>query len=124
MIASGFGFIFIKYLGQKNTLVIGQVVVTISLFAIVGSFYADAPIGIIIFNGIFVVAFQSSLGPIGYNHPVETCLPFTIGPLNAFLFANNFITSMLGPLLMSSLGPAGTFIFFGSISFFFNNLFA
>jgi hypothetical protein len=57
MIASGLSFMPIKYLGQKNTLVTGQVVVTICLFAIMGSFYAEAPIGIILFNGIFVVAF-------------------------------------------------------------------
>ena len=84
-----------------------------------GCFLAENAIGIIAFNVIFVIAFQCSLGPIGYNHPVETCLPFTIGPLNAFLFLNVLITSSLGPILISTLGPAQAFIFFGAISLFF-----
>jgi len=119
MLASGMGSLPISKFGQKNTLVGGNAIVTICLFGIMGCFLAESPIGIIAFNVVYVIAFQCSLGPIGYNHAVETCLPFTVGPLNAFLFANVILTSSLGPILNSTLGPAYTFVFFGSISFFF-----
>jgi hypothetical protein len=68
---------------------------------------------------MFVFAFQCSVGPICYSHPVETCLPFTIGPLNGFLYLMVLVTSTLGPIMMESLGISKTFLFFGSVSFIF-----
>ena len=92
-------------------------IVILCLFSTPVFYHLNNAIGIIAMLTIFVLAFQSSLGPICFNHPVETCLPSTIGPLNAFLWANCVITSTLGPIMMSSLGPIGTFIIFGSITF-------
>jgi len=113
------GSIPIKYFGQKTTLVVGQICVTLSTFSLIVFYQADNAMGIIGSLVLFVLSFQCSLGPICFNHPVETCLPATIGPLNAFIWINSISTNILGPYLMSTIGASGTFMIFGSISFFF-----
>jgi len=84
------------------------------MFVVVIFFQIDNAIGIIASLVIFVVAFQLSLGPICFNLPVETCLASTIGPLNGWLWINCATCAALGPILMGSIGPDGTFLFFGS----------
>ena len=87
------------------------------MFGVLAFYEADNGLGIIASLVMFVLAFQLSLGPIGFAHGVETCLNSTIGPLNGFLWTWAVATNFIGPGLMSSVGPSGTFIFFGSISF-------
>ena len=46
-----------KYFGQKRTLVIGQVLITVIIFCIVGFNYSENSIMVVVFMALFLVIF-------------------------------------------------------------------
>ena len=90
---------------------------TLCMLSILGFYQANIGIGIIAGIALFVFSFQVSVGPIVFNHIVETCLPATIGPANGFIWIWCITSNSLGAYLMDKIGPPGTFLFFGGICF-------
>ena len=95
---------------------IGQIVLTGGLVAIVIFNLFNFSFGTIMSMICVVIAFQASIGPILFIHAFETCHPAIVGFANFGAFFWAVTSAFIGPIIMGKFGITWLFTLFGSIS--------
>lgn len=109
-----------KFFSQKQILQGGLFIMLISQVLNIIFVTYEINYGTIVMMAVFLLAFQSSLGPIKFIHIVETSCDVAAGISQQALWASAVICSIITPLMATYWGALGMFVFYMAITLFFN----
>lgn len=66
--ATFYGAYPVKMLGQRKTQILGQVLITVSLFGCIVCEYANNDVALVMLIAFIIFTFQGSSGPITFMH--------------------------------------------------------
>ena len=78
-LATLYGSIPVKRLGQRKTQILGQVLMTLSLLGCIICEYANQDVAIVALLTFIIFVFQGSSGPIPFIHAQETAIDASVG---------------------------------------------
>ena len=98
-----------KRWGQKTTLLLGQCLMSVTLFGLVIFNAYNESVGVLIMLVLLIVFFQSSIGAILFIHAEETCVNVMIGFSSCNMWIWNIFTGMMGPFVSDKFGSGTLF---------------